>query len=209
MDGGDCGRTHSPIMQGMAGMTGPEEREYFREWDESMQKRKNAVPEEPISALSFDDEEITGYHVTGEPVHRKPFLDKESDFVKSQELKEPEFHAPFAIANPKTYRKLPIEVQGLKWTGTNVHEMRDFVGKRGARNSQDPETGVWLGSSGEWNFLTPVEISGIMESSAIVWDSVQRGWIPVNIGDTILKGVSGEFYPISEDVLRKTYEEVK
>lgn len=186
MDDGDCERTHSPIMQGMAGMTGEEEREYFREWNEDIQKRKSEVPDEPISALSFDPDELG---------NEKMEKEEHYDIVYA----EPVVNQPLALSRPKTYRKLPIEIQGLQWTGTNVHAMREFVGRRD--QAED--------SSGEWNFLTPVEISGVMESSAIVWDSVQSGWIPVNMGDTILKGVSGEFYPISEDVLNKTYEEVK
>jgi hypothetical protein len=114
---------------------------------------------------------------------------------ESEECGEPKLIKPFAIANPKTYRKLPVEVQGLQWTGTNVHAMRDFVGRRS--------------DNGEWNFLTPVEITGVMESSAIVWDDIQKGWIPVNIKDIILCGVNGEFYPISPEILAKTYEEVR
>ena len=125
-----------------------------------------------------------------------------------KDIKEPEFTAPYAVANPKTFRKLPVEVQGLKWTGTNVHEMRDFVGKRYAQGVCETDETCSCADSGEWNFLTPVEIAGVMDSSAIVWDSVQKAWIPVHIGDTIIKGVSGEFYPVSEDVMRKTYEEV-
>lgn len=120
------------------------------------------------------------------------------DYVASEDYKDKEEYIEprFTLANRnlKTYRKLPVEVQGLKWTGTNIHEMHEFVGKR---------------DNGEWKFLTPAEISGVMESSAIVWDSVQGGWIPVNLKDTILCGVSGEFYPISKDVLAKTYEEVR
>lgn len=118
------------------------------------------------------------------------------DYVtpEKEEYIEPKFRLGRGIMNQKTYRKIPVEVQGLKWTGTNIHEMHEFVGKR---------------DNGEWKFLTPAEISGVMESSAIVWDDVQGGWIPVNMKDTILCGVNGEFYPISEDVLAKTYEEVR
>lgn len=179
-----------PSEQGLAAMTESELQRYYASFEDDDEIDRD----DRISALSFDTDSERN--------------NKESDFVKTEEMKEPKVTV-HAIAQPKTYRKLPVEVQGVKWTGTNVHAMRDFVGKRGARNTQDPETGAWLGSSGEWNFLTPVEISGVMESSAIVWDSVQKGWIPVHIGDTILCGVSGEFYPISEEVLRKTYEEVK
>jgi hypothetical protein len=91
----------------------------------------------------------------------------------------------------------------------NVHEMREFVGRRFVQDSCQDEEPCSCGDSGERNFLTPVEISGVMESSAIVWDSVQSGWIPVHVGDTIIKGVNGEFYPVSEDVMAKTYEEVR
>lgn len=114
-----------------------------------------------------------------------------------EEFTEPKF--TLGGSNQKTYRKLPVEVQGLQWTGTNVHEMREFVGRKDKSAN----------SNAEWKFLTPAEISGVMESSAIVYDDVQGGWISVNLNDTILCGVSGEFYPISADVLSKTYEQVR
>lgn len=227
VDNGDYGRTNMPIAQGMAGMTDAEEREYYREWDEDIQKRKNAVPEEPISALSFDpddddkdaqseerpltaleaalrDELHAVKQLNSAQTQEMRRMNRELDTLRAdhedkEEIPEPTFFPLHGFANPKTYRKLPIEVQGLEWTGTNVHEMRDFVGKHGQTDN----------TTGEWSFLTPVEISGVMESSAIVWDDVQRAWVPVHLGDTILRGVNGEFYPISPEILCKTYEEVK
>lgn len=136
------------------------------------------------------------YYRSWNQANKKEDDNEDPEMPEVQEFTEP----PFAVRcdGQKTFRKLPVEVEGMKWTGLNIHVMHQFVGKKD--QTED--------SSGEWRFLTPVEISGVMESSAIVWDDVQRGWIPVHIGDTILRGVSGEYYPISEDVLNKTYEEV-
>lgn len=36
-----------------------------------------------------------------------------------------------------------------------------------------------------------------------------EGTMTANIGDYIIKGVNGEFYPCKPDIFDKTYEEVK
>lgn len=57
------------------------------------------------------------------------------------------------------YRKKPIVVEAIKWTGDNVKEISKF-----------------------------------MEAS---------------MGDYIIKGVQGEFYPCKPDIFQKTYEELE
>lgn len=80
----------------------------------------------------------------------------------------------------KVYRKRPVEIQALLWTGTNVSEMCEFVG----RDAAD------LIICGELHITT---LEGVHHAS---------------IGDYIIKGVAGEFYPCKPDIFAQTYEEV-
>lgn len=39
-----------------------------------------------------------------------------------------------------------------------------------------------------------------------VYDRLHDTWVEFEVGDWIIKGVQGEFYPIKPDVLEETYE---
>jgi hypothetical protein len=90
------------------------------------------------------------------------------------------------------YRKKPVEVAGVLYTGHNANEVKSFVGERKA---------------GEPRFLLPSEATDV-SPRAIVWNDSQNSWNPVNVGDTILRGLVGEYYPCSADALAATYDEV-
>jgi hypothetical protein len=86
----------------------------------------------------------------------------------------------------KTYRKKPVEVQGLLFDGSNHQEVSDFVG---VADTRDHAPG--------WD-----------KARCRVFNSSQHAWNDVNEGDTILRGLVGEFYPCSPDALAVTYDEV-
>jgi len=79
----------------------------------------------------------------------------------------------------KKYRKKPVVVEAMLWTGKNKTEMYDFMQK-----------GAWVIKTGEL-FISTLE-----------------GDHKANIGDYIIKGVAGEFYPCKPDIFKATYEEV-
>lgn len=76
------------------------------------------------------------------------------------------------------YRKKPVEVEAIQYTGKNLSEIIDFVG-----NS--------LRVRG--NLVIIVTLEGDMIVSEL---------------DYIIKGVNGEFYPCKPDIFEKTYERV-
>lgn len=80
---------------------------------------------------------------------------------------------------PKTYRKKPVEIQALEWTGKNVPEVMDFV----------DAGGFW--GDGTFDIHT---LEGVMSASP---------------GDFIIRGVQGEFYPCKPDIFQATYEVVE
>ena len=51
-----------------------------------------------------------------------------------------------------------------------------------------------------------------MGNITFCWDRLEiktlEGIMTANIGDWIIKGINGEFYPCKNDIFQKTYEEV-
>jgi len=76
-------------------------------------------------------------------------------------------------------RKKPVIIEFKEWTGENNIEVELWLGE--AFNS-------WLPS------LNKLEIRTL------------EGIISASIGDLIIKGVHGEFYPCKPDIFEKTYE---
>lgn len=90
------------------------------------------------------------------------------------------------------YRKKPVVVEAVRWTGSNLEEIRNFVG------SDLIEECVEL-------FDIKRTLKEMLVDIAI--DTLE-GTMRVDYGDYIIKGVKGEFYPCKPDIFLKTYEEV-
>lgn len=79
------------------------------------------------------------------------------------------------------YRKKPVEIEAVQWTGNNINVVDAFVG-----------TGKEYKYENECLYIKTLE-----------------GKLKANIGDYIIKGVNGEFYPCKPDIFEKTYEKVE
>lgn len=90
------------------------------------------------------------------------------------------------------YRKKPVVVEAIQWAGSNLEEIRNFVG------SDLIEEYVEL-------FDIKRTLKEMLVDIAI--DTLE-GTMRVDYGDYIIKGVKGEFYPCKPDIFLKTYEEV-
>lgn len=88
------------------------------------------------------------------------------------------------------YRKIPVVVEAVKWTGDNREEINNFIGL--ADNPDEAKHG--FDKKGTLLIRT-------LESG--------HGMHTATIGDYIIKGVEGEFYPCKPSVFEKTYEGVK
>lgn len=93
------------------------------------------------------------------------------------------------------FKKKPVEIDALQFTGDNWLEINQFVGKI------FPHDGDL-----HWGF-TPVE-EGEDEVVAIVWDKLHSTWVGVKANQWIIKGVKGEFYPCDADVFEETYDAI-
>lgn len=79
------------------------------------------------------------------------------------------------------YRKKPVVIEAVRWTGENREEIDKFCG----RNV------VWGENKKCFLVLT------------------REGTLLATMGDYIIKGVNGELYPCKPDVFAKTYERVE
>ena len=78
----------------------------------------------------------------------------------------------------RVYRKKPVVIEAVQWTGENHAEMCDFI---------DPE------------------VFEIIPRVGLVIHTLE-GDHHASPGDYIIKGVNGEFYPCKPDIFAKTYE---
>jgi hypothetical protein len=81
------------------------------------------------------------------------------------------------------YRKKPVIIEAVQFTGFNLAECMSFI--KG----------------------TEVHREILIESNIFTIDTLE-GQMTASIGDYIIKGVNGEFYPCKPDIFKKTYEEV-
>lgn len=84
---------------------------------------------------------------------------------------------------PKTYRKKPVHVQAMKFTGANSNDVARFVGE---------------------------EDDGIPYSETCDYFEIEtlEGTMKADVGDYVIQGIAGEFYPCKPDIFKATYEEV-
>jgi hypothetical protein len=80
----------------------------------------------------------------------------------------------------KRFRKLPVEVEAMRFTRDSLPKLVEWSG--GA---------VGIGPGGGWMVAT------------------LGGNVEVFLGDWVLRGVEGEFYPCKPSVFAKTYEAVE
>lgn len=85
------------------------------------------------------------------------------------------------------YRKKPVEVDTVQWTGDNEAELAAFTGN-------------------QFQALDPEDRTEDPDATGAVFDELHSTWVLVFTGQHIVRGVKGEFYPIAADVLAETYE---
>lgn len=90
-----------------------------------------------------------------------------------------------------TFRKIPVEIEAVRWTGSNESELESFTSSNFVVNDSEDRAQ-----------------SGDPEATASVFDRLHSTWVLVYDGDWIIRGVQGEFYPCRPDVFAATYVEV-
>jgi hypothetical protein len=82
----------------------------------------------------------------------------------------------------KNYRKKPVVIQAIQYTGNNIEEI--------------------------WDTFGAGDIYGPVEDDPCAYIFTLEGKMRCNIGDYIIRGVRGEFYPCEKSIFEETYEEV-
>ena len=80
----------------------------------------------------------------------------------------------------KKYRKKPVVIEAVQWTGNNVDEVFTFGNSR---------------------------VTGIVDQKLAI--HTLEGIMTADLGDYIIKGIKGEFYPCKPDIFKASYEEVE
>ena len=88
-------------------------------------------------------------------------------------------------------RKKPVVIDGIEWTGNNLKEIIDFTGLHK--------------SAQQWTWE---EYEKVVKEEGLKIFTLE-GPLRASIGDWILKGVKGEFYPCKSDILEATYEKLE
>lgn len=90
---------------------------------------------------------------------------------------------------PTRWRKKPVVVEAVQFFGGTAHPEVKIIWRHAI-------SGALLGPSVSFEVPT-VAVYGI---------ETLEGWHQVTLGDWIIKGVKGEFYPCKPDIFAMTYE---
>lgn len=76
------------------------------------------------------------------------------------------------------YTKKPVTIEAIQWTGDNEYELMEFVG----------------------DSLKPADHPDYLEIHTL------EGVMTADLGDWVIRGVKGEFYPCKPDIFEQTYD---
>ena len=96
------------------------------------------------------------------------------------------------------YKKKPIIIEAILWTGYNYTESEVFMGESLAGGLYEPA------SPERGNGWT----TGPYSNSAKIIATLEGNML-CQPGDYIIKGIKGEFYPCKPDIFEQTYERVE
>ena len=91
---------------------------------------------------------------------------------------------PTELANGAKYRKKPVVIDAIQWTGNNWPDVCGFI--------QD------LCGNMQKYVVAP-------ETNSIAIETLE-GTMTASVGDWIIRGVKGELYPCKPDIFEATYE---
>lgn len=86
------------------------------------------------------------------------------------------------------FRKKPVEIEAFEWTGNNPLEL-----------------GEWWSAHAVDRLKQRFHVNDDLTVSI----PTLEGTMLANVGDYIICGVSGEFYPCKPDIFAKTYDKVE
>ena len=94
----------------------------------------------------------------------------------------------------KSYTKLPVTVQAIQWDGKNLKEVTSFISGKPVNLSEYAAIFAWE------------RYEKIISDKGLTINTLE-GEMKASIGDYIIKGINGEFYPCKPGIFNKTYQE--
>lgn len=91
------------------------------------------------------------------------------------------------------YKKKPVVIEAIQWTGQNHREMFDFLTNYELENE-------FMTTNGNNFYIDHSKVEGGLVIKTLEGEHI------ASIGDYIIKGVQGEFYPCKPDIFKDTYE---
>lgn len=91
------------------------------------------------------------------------------------------------------YKKKPVIIDAVQWTGKNHREMFDFL-------TQDTFSAEAMKVTGDHFYIDHSKVEGGLIIKTLEGEHL------ASIGDYIIRGVKGEYYPCKEDIFHQTYE---
>ncbi len=89
------------------------------------------------------------------------------------------------------YRKKPVIIEAVQWTGNNTREMWNFL---------TGKTTDYIQTSGDNFYINHDLVKGGLVIKTLEGEHL------ASLNDFIIKGVKGEFYPCKPDIFEATYE---
>ena len=93
----------------------------------------------------------------------------------------------------RQYRKKPVIVEAVQLDNINVPSVVRWIGEDKAKMELESDEAWKLGKAPPIFSVTICTLEGNMKAL---------------LGDYVIRGVNGEFYPCKPDIFAKTYEEV-
>lgn len=88
------------------------------------------------------------------------------------------------------YRSKVVEIDAIQWKGGKYTCLEEFLGRNwGRADAQDVP----------WPFPEDKE-------EVVIWNQLEKTWIPCPVGHYIIRGLEGEFYPCAPSVFERKYE---
>lgn len=91
------------------------------------------------------------------------------------------------------YQKKPVIIKAIQWTGKNHRELFDFL-------TNYEKVNEFMYNSGDNFYIDHSKVEGGLVIKTLEGEHI------ASIGDFIIRGVKGEFYPCKPDIFMETYE---
>lgn len=99
------------------------------------------------------------------------------------------------------YRKKPVVIEAVQWAGNNEEEIKRFA----------PVAAVFkyiVSNDKSTSLCMEKPQSGYIEAVTLEINTLE-GVMQASLGDHIIRGVNGEYYPCKPDIFEKTYEKAE